>query len=261
MGNVPRMTYRRVVTAIAAAGLIAIQAGSADASQNIQNASQDGGPESGVATNYAPTPEGNCSYPNPPSNQLYVALSPSEYDNGAACGEYVDVNGPHGTVRAEVTDQCPECGPGHVDLSQPAFSKIAPLPKGEVPVSYTKVTNPPLTAPIAVKIKEGSSPNWLALLPMNTGNPLTSVQVQNHSGGWDNLTQSGYGYWIAQQGEGPGPFTIKLTDTNGNTATVNGINLSPGNTQTTNTWMYGSGNTSALPGNNQGQNGQNQGNH
>lgn len=204
---------------------------------------------SGKATHYAPTPQGNCSYPSPPSNGLYAALPSSEWDNGAACGEYLDITGPNGhKVRAEVVDQCPQCEDGHVDLSQGAFSKLAPLPAGEIPVSYHTAANPPLPAPLAVRLKEGSSANWLALLPMNTGNPLSSVQVKNSSGGWDTLTEDGYGYWIAQQGEGPGPFTVKLTDTQGHTATLNGITLTPGQVQNTHTWMYGHRTAPGLPG-------------
>jgi len=195
---------------------------------------------SGTATHYAPTPQGNCSYPSPPPNGLYAALPPSEYDHGAACGEYVDVAGPQGhKVQAEVTDQCPECANGHIDLSQGAFSRLAPLPAGQIGTSYHSVTNPALPAPLSVRVKEGSSANWLALLPMNTGNPLSSVQVRNSSGGWDHLSRSGYGYWIAQGGEGPGPFAVKLTDMAGHTATLSGITLSPGQVQNTGTWMYG----------------------
>lgn len=227
-----------IVTASLTAGLSAAAAGASGA-----RAAADGPPTAavsdGTATHYAPTPQGNCSYPSPPSSGLYAALPPSEYDNGAACGEYLNVDRPGGgTVKVEVTDQCPQCAPGHIDLSQGAFSRLASLPTGIINVSYHPVTDPPLPAPISVEVKPGSSANWLALLPANTGNPLSSVQVQNSSGGWDTLTQSGYGYWIAQQGEGPGPFTVKLTDVAGHTVTLNGITLSPGTTQNTGTKMY-----------------------
>ena len=236
------VTAAVIVSAGLAVGLSATTAGGASGAEAATQSPPDTSLTHGIATNYAPTPQGNCSYPTQPSNGLYAALPPSEYDNGAACGEYLNVTGPDGqTVKAEVTDQCPECGPGHVDLSQPTFSRLAPLPDGLINVSYQVAPNPPLPAAIAVTVKPGSSANWLALLPQNTGNPLSSVQVQNSSGGWDSLTQSGYGYWIAQQGEGPGPFTVRLTDTQGHTATVSNIQLNPGQTQTTGTWMYGNG--------------------
>ncbi len=117
---------------------------------------------------------GNCSYPSPPAGQLYVALSPSEYGAAAACGSYLQVTGPDGSVTAEVVDQCPECQAGHIDLSEQAFARIAPLNAGLVPVSYHTVADPPLPAPLSMLVKTGSSAYYLALLPINNGNPLAA---------------------------------------------------------------------------------------
>ena len=68
-------------------------------------------PAAGTATHYVLSGTGNCSYPAPPADGLYVALSPAEYDGAAACGGYVEVTGPDGSVRAEVIDQCPRWAP------------------------------------------------------------------------------------------------------------------------------------------------------
>jgi hypothetical protein len=62
-------------------------------------------------------------------------------------------------------------------------------------------------------------------------------------GGWYSLVQASYNYWVAQSGAGAGPFTVRLTDTQGHVVTVQGIALSPGVTQGTGTWMYGAGAT------------------
>ena len=102
------------------------------------------------------------------------------------------------------------------------------------------MSDPPLPGPVSVEVKQGSSQYWLALLADNTGNPLASVQVQTSSG-WLSLARASYNYWIAQSGSGPGPFTVRLTDTQGHQATVSGITLSPGAVQPTGTWMYGGG--------------------
>ena len=107
----------------------------------------------------------------PPGDGLYVALSPSEYDNAAPCGSYLEV------------------------------SQV--------------IADPPLPGPLALRVKEGSSQYWLALLVMNTGNPLAAVQVRTPSGGWTDLARASFNYWIARSGAGPGPFTVRLTDTLG----------------------------------------------
>lgn len=201
------------------------------------------GEVSGIATHYVLQALPNCSYPSPPADGLFVALSPGEYDNAAACGGYLEVHGPDGSVRVEVIDQCPGCGAGHIDLSEAAFSAIAPLNAGLVNVTYQPLVNPSLPGPISLLVKQGSSQYWLALLAMNTGNPLASVQVQSESGGWYNLVQASYNYWVAQSGAGAGPFTVRLTDTRGHVVTVQDVALSPGATQATGTWMYGAGAT------------------
>jgi expansin len=186
---------------------------------------------------------GNCSYPGPPAGNLYVALSPSEYDSAAPCGSYLEVTGPDGSVRVKVVDQCPECAAGHIDLSETAFARIAPLSAGLISVSYQTVANPSLPGPLSFVVKTGSSRYWLALVVMNTGNAVASVQVESTSGGWLNLTRTNWDGWIAQSGAGPGPFTIRVTDALGHQATVSGIALNPGAVEETGTYMYGAGST------------------
>ena len=166
---------------------------------------QQAGEVSGIATHYTLQGLPNCSYPSPPADGLFVALSPDEYDSAAACGGYLEVHGPDGSVRVEVIDQCPGCGDGHIDLSEAAFSAIAPLNQGLVDVTYQPLVNPSLPGPISLLAKQGSSQYWLALLAMNTGNALASVQVQSESGGgWYNLVRADYNYWSRSQALAPG---------------------------------------------------------
>ena len=227
---------------VALAVSISQAAGSRACAGVLQADTVQAGSVTGIATHYVLEGLPNCSYPSPPADGLFVAMPPGEYASAAACGGYLEVHGPDGSVRVEVIDQCPDCGSGHIDLSEPAFSAIAPLSAGLVDVTYQFLVNPSLPGPVALRVKEGSSQYWLALLAMNTGNPLASVQVRSESGGaWVDLVRASYNYWIAQSGAGPGPFTVRLTDTAGHVVTVDGITLSPGVVQATGTWMYGSG--------------------
>jgi expansin (peptidoglycan-binding protein) len=206
----------------------------------VMAAAGAGGTSGQTATHYVLQGLPNCSYPDAPSDGLYVALPPSEYASAAACGGYLQVSGPDGSVRVKVIDQCPDCAAGHIDLSEAAFARLAPLSAGLISVTYTSVSDPPLPGPVSLEVKQGSSRYWLALLADNTGDPLASVQVQTASG-WLSLARASYNYWIAPSGAGPGPFTVRLTDTHGHQATVPGIALSPGVTQPTQAWMYGGG--------------------
>jgi hypothetical protein len=228
--------------AVVAAVVLAVgigQAGS-QACASIVSGAAAGGAGSQTATHYVLTSLPNCSYQSPPADGLFVALPAPEYAGAADCGGYLQVNGPDGSVRVKVIDQCPECAAGHIDLSEAAFARLAPLSAGLIDVSYTLLANPALPGPVSVEVKQGSSQYWLALLADNTGNPLAGVQVETSSG-WLSLTRASYNYWIAPSGAGQGPFTVRLADTQGHRVTVSGIMLSPGVVQPTRTWMYGAG--------------------
>jgi expansin (peptidoglycan-binding protein) len=228
--GVAQVAGGQACAAVVAGGAAVVSGGSA------------GGTGSQIATHYVLQGLPNCSYPSPPSDGLYVALPPTDYASAAACGGYLEVTGPHGSVRVKVIDQCPDCAAGHIDLSEAAFAALAPLSAGLISVSYSSLAAPPLPGPVSVEVKQGSSQYWLALLADNTGNPLAAVQVRTSSG-WLSLARASYDYWIASSGAGAGPFTVRLTDIEGHQVTVSGITLSPGTVQSTGTWMYGGGTT------------------
>jgi len=165
-----------------------------------------------------------------------VALGKGEYSGAAACGSYIDVTGPKGKVRVKVIDSCPECAAGHLDLSRTAFKKIGAEVAGIIPITYRTVRNPSVPGPLSVRLKEGSSRYWFAALIDNHGNQLSSVKV-----GGRTAQRADYNFWIIDSGAGPGPFTIKITDVYGRSATVSGIRLSPERTQTTTARLTGGG--------------------
>ena len=68
---------------------------------------------------------GSCGLGPFPAGGRYASLPPRSYASGRACGSYLDVYGPRGTVQAEVVDVCTECTAGTVNLSRAAFARIA----------------------------------------------------------------------------------------------------------------------------------------
>ncbi|MFC7278406.1 expansin EXLX1 family cellulose-binding protein [Paractinoplanes rhizophilus] len=182
---------------------------------------------------------GNCSFPSAPADDLFVALGPVQYSAGAACGTYLDVTGPKGKVRVKVIDSCPECAAGHLDLSRTAFKKIGAEVDGIIPISYKTVTGVG-AGPISVRVKEGSSRYWLAVLIDNHGNQLKSVTVNGKS-----THREDYNYWVIDAGAGGGPFKIKILDVYGHSTVATGVKLSPGATQKTSARLSGGGVSSA----------------
>jgi expansin (peptidoglycan-binding protein) len=195
-----------------------------------------GSGRTGTATFYTLAGLPNCGYPDAAASGTYVALSPADFGGSAACGTVLDVTGPKGTVRVTVSDQCPECAAGHLDLAAPAFARIADPVAGLVPITFRRVLDPPTAGPVRIRVKEGSSQYWLAMLPIDTGNPLAAVEV-TVGGAWQRLDRTGYGYWVAGQGAGPGPYRVRLTDDRGHVATVT-VPLSVGATVSTGTRLY-----------------------
>ncbi|GGK86103.1 hypothetical protein Ppa06_46910 [Planomonospora parontospora subsp. parontospora] len=181
---------------------------------------------------------GNCSYPSPPADGLYVALSPREYAAAASCGGYLDVTGPKGSVRVKVVDQCPECPAGHIDLSRRAFTRVAGSGRGTARVAYRPVRDPRIGRPLSFRVKEGSSRWWLAVLVIDHGNPLASVEVKAAGGAWRRLARADHNHWIAASGAGRGPFAVRVTDTRGHRATAGRVRLAPAVVQRTAAKLY-----------------------
>lgn len=77
---------------------------------------------------------GNCMFDPTPNDLMVGALNPVDYAGSGMCGGTVLVRGPRGTIAVRIVDQCGDCPEGSIDLSPLAFSQIADLSQGVVPV-------------------------------------------------------------------------------------------------------------------------------
>ncbi|MBE1487474.1 expansin EXLX1 family cellulose-binding protein [Plantactinospora soyae] len=183
---------------------------------------------------------GNCSLPGPPANRLYAALGSAQYSGSAACGSFLDVTGPKGTVRVMVLDRCAGCTGGKIDLSKQAFAKIADLSKGITSITYRAVVNPPSPGPLTFRMKSGTSQYWFAVQVGNHGNPVKSVAAKRAGSSWRAAKRGSDNYWVIDGGMGPGPYSIRVVDVYGNEAVATGITMSPRRIQRSKVPMYGS---------------------
>jgi expansin len=236
MHATPHSRFRApwLIVALAAIGVIALAAGVVHFAPS-SCAQVAAGPPADTAFYYNPLQaEDRCSIEPLAGDGLYASLPPGQYGDGADCGAYLTVTGPHGTVQAEIVDMCPGCTATQVDLSTAAFERIQPMADGTAPVTYQLARDPALPGPLAVRIQPGSTSGSLALQVLNHGNPLTRVQVNGQ-----DLTPRPDGYWVAPGGAGSGPFLVNVTDALGNTAALTGITFRPGAVQRTTVLMYG----------------------
>ncbi|GII75969.1 hypothetical protein Sru01_09510 [Sphaerisporangium rufum] len=177
-----------------------------------------------------------CSAGGPPGDAPTATVSPREFAGAAACGAYLDVTGPGGTVRVQVVGECPACAPGVIDLSGPAFARIAVPGVAVVPVRYHPVRNPALPRPLAVRVARGSSARWLSVQAIDHGNALARVELRRGAR-WEPLARAG-DHWVAGHGGGAGPFTLRVTDVYGQRVTASGILLAVEIVQRTGRRLY-----------------------
>ncbi|MER6360515.1 cysteine/serine endopeptidase inhibitor [Kitasatospora sp. NPDC001527] len=117
---------------VATAALLALSAGTASAAIPVNQ------PMSGKATYYNDAGYGACGTQINAATQLLVAVSHTWWttanpNNDPLCkGISVKVTYQGKTLTVPVKDQCPSCDATHIDLSQPAFAKFAPLGQGVI---------------------------------------------------------------------------------------------------------------------------------
>ncbi len=122
-------------------------------------------------------------------------------------------------------DECPlPCAPGQIDLSQPAFAKLAPLQTGRLPITWTLVS-PASNDTISIRYKTGSSRWWCGIQVIGHRNPVALLKVRVGAA-WRQLPRTDYNYFLAADGSGCGG-SIRITDIYGQQLLINGIAVTP----------------------------------
>lgn len=179
-------------------------------------------PETGDGTYYDADGTGNCSFDADPSF-LVAAMNHTDYGNSEWCGACIEVTGPKGSVTVRVTDQCPGCSKGDLDLSQTAFDMIADHAAGRVSVTWHEVACD-VTGPIGYHFKEGDTQYYTALQIRNTRYPIAKVEAMVN-GAYQDIPRKDYNYFVPTTGLGKGPFQFRVTDQRGHVVEDTGIEL------------------------------------
>jgi expansin (peptidoglycan-binding protein) len=180
----------------------------------------------------APSAETACGYVPSEVPRFYAAVDPTVFNGSAACGACVIIQTPAGMVEARIVDVGPAASrpnPTTVAVSRAAITVLAPdgstLVKQGVDWRFTPCT---LSSPgMTFKIQTGSNASYAGVLIENHRHRLAKVEYKIR-GTYSPLTRSTYNYWIASQGMGTGPFTLRMTDELGQTVEQTGIPLAPG---------------------------------
>ena len=169
-------------------------------------------PRLGEGTHYDADGSGRCSFPA--GDRMVAAISGPDYDGAASCGACVEVSGPNGDTVVRIVDVCPRCKAGDLDLSVEAFAEIAPVRAGRIPISW-RVVPCEVTGPVAYHFKDGSSAHWMAIQVRDHRYPIAGLEARDPGGEWRSFARAAYNYFIAPDGLGPGPHTLRVSDTRG----------------------------------------------
>lgn len=175
---------------------------------------------------------GNCLFDasaNPPVP--VVAMNEQDYDGARACGAYLEVTGPGGTTTVLVTDRCPECVPGQLDMSKQAFDRVSGGAVGRINKITWRLASPAGIGNVQFKVKKESSQWWVSLQVRNHRNPIATLEVRKN-GSWVAIPRQMYNFFEAD-GLGAGPYPVRITDVYGQQL-VDSVNLAPNAVQTTN---------------------------
>lgn len=164
---------------------------------------------------------GACSFDATPNDLLVGAMNFPDYQASGACGACVAIDGPDGSVTVRIVDLCPECESGHIDLSPEAFSKVADLSLGVVPISWSYVSCG-YSSPIRYKFKEGSNQWWTAVQIRDHNQRIDRFEYES-DGAWVEVQRTDYNYFVEEQGMGPGPYHFRVTDVLGQTLEDDGV--------------------------------------
>jgi len=171
----------------------------------------------GDGTFYAADGTGACSYPAT-TDTLIAALNGGRWDGSAHCGECLEVTGAAGTAIVRVVDQCPDCvNAGDLDLHPSAFEQIVgPQIIGRAPIVWQRVECPVTTA-LSLRVKEGSNPWWIGLIPDRHRHGVQGISVLV-GGQFQPMVRENYNAFTFSYSVGAGlplPLTLRLTSTAG----------------------------------------------
>ncbi len=162
----------------------------------------------------AGTSSGNCSLPIPSTDLMYAALNTADYDGSNACGACISVTGPSGKVTLRVVDRCPECKEGDVDMTEFAFSRIAAVIDGRVPISWKYVPCALQQKNIKINFKEGSSPYWTAIQFRDIEFGIVTMEYKTNEGSWKLVNRVLFNFFIEESGI-RSPMDLRVTSANG----------------------------------------------
>lgn len=170
---------------------------------------------SGQATYYGGNVHGGtCSFStyNLPNGLYGTALSDSNWANSGNCGGCVKVSHGGKSITAMIVDQCPGCGPNHLDLFPDAFAALAPPSQGVIGVTWDYVKCPHISGPLSIHMKSGVSQYWFSAQVVGANRRTAKMEVSTDAGRtWRGTQRTTYNFFEIASGVGAQSAWIRVT--------------------------------------------------
>ena len=181
---------------------------------------------SGSATYYhSRSGIGTCTLPaTAPWDSFYVSVNRKDFAKSLACGACMLVRHDTDSLLVRVSDRCPGCRPGGLDLSRAAFRKLAPLGVGRIAVSWHFAACP--ESSLVVRRTRGSSSFWSSLQIWGLPWPVETLFVAKGNG-WLGFHRERHNHFTARTLP-PTPWTLRSVDVRGGVRIDSSLALEPG---------------------------------
>ena len=174
----------------------------------------------GTATMYGGGNGGACLF-GPVSPRPIVAVGSAMYPE--VCGGCVEIQGSHGTVVAEVVDQCPECAPDRLDLSVSAWQTVTQQFPSIIDIDWRRApcdTNDNVLVDVTV----GSSAWFMELIVRQSRYAVSQVQTRSAgTNAWINASRHWSNKWTVNGTPVTTPLSVRLIDERGEIITAHDL--------------------------------------
>ncbi|ETV84656.1 hypothetical protein H257_03798 [Aphanomyces astaci] len=175
---------------------------------------------------------GNCGFNSVGGDgqSYFAALNAPQWGNKMQCGRCARVAcvspacASRPAIIVAITDQCPECKTGDLDLSIQSFKALTGHDPARYKIDWQFVECPVefVKGSLEFDVKEGSNAFWWALQPRNFAQPIRSVELKAQGRDWvtlvDPTTNGIDAFFFLDQDKGGlpgGPCQIRTTSTSG----------------------------------------------
>ena len=162
----------------------------------------------------------------------FIAVDPQTFDGSNACGGCMRIESASAVLEAPVLELGVSLGT--VDqptllVNQADLSRL--VPDGSTiamsGISWRYVPCSAAPAAMTFTLQEGSNPSYAAVLVQHQRNRIGLLEYKRGDA-YVALVRTSYDYWVAANGMGPGPFTLRATDVLSQSVEQAGIPLAPG---------------------------------